>query len=372
MLVQYPVTIIMKIALIGQKGMPTKDGGVDRHVENLAIFLAAKNEKVIVYNRSDYLPEKISQWKGVKLVHLPYINNKNLAAITHGFLATIHAIRHKVDVIHFHGIGPSLLIIIPHIFAPKIRIISTLHSFDYGNDKWGTFAKFMLKVGERVMCKYADEVIVLTDMMKDYLWQEHKRDCVVIPNGAYVHKSDNTDKLKAFGLEPKKYIISVSRIIRLKGIQYVIQAFRNITDPDLKLVIVGDGEYLPELEKLAATDPRVVFAGNQSGEVLAQLYSHAKLFVQSSEMEGLSISLLEAMAYELPLLVSNIDANREAADEVAIFFQSKDVQNLQVKLVEALTNEERMNQLAKKAKERAERKYDWNAISADTISIYKK
>jgi glycosyltransferase involved in cell wall biosynthesis len=362
----------MKIAFIGQKGIPTKSGGVDRHVENLAMFLAKKGEEVIVYNRSDYLPEKIHEWQGVKLVFLPYIDNKNLAAITHCFLATIDAIRKKVDVIHYHGIGPSLLAWIPRIFLPKAKVISTLHSFDYGNDKWGTFAKFMLKLGEKSMCKFAHEVIVLTDLMHDYLLQRHGRESKIIPNGAFVEKNYHTNQLLQFGLESGKYIISVSRLIRLKGLQYLIPAFKEIKNENIKLAIVGDGEYGPELEKLASDDPRIIFTGNQTGDVLDQLYTNASLFVQSSEMEGLSISLLEAMAHGLPCLVSEIVANRQAAADTALYFESKNIDSLKNKLAEALNNQEKMKNLADKGKERAETIFNWDQISEETRKLYQK
>jgi glycosyltransferase involved in cell wall biosynthesis len=362
----------MKIAFIGQKGMPAKNGGVDRHVENLAIFLVQKRQEVIVYNRNGYLPEKISEWKGVKLIYLPFINNKNLATITHGFLATLNAIQRRVDVIHYHGIGPSLLAWIPRLLAPKIKIVSTLHSFDYGNDKWSQFAKFMLKLGERTMCKYAHEVITLTDLMHDYLWQRHQRENTIIPNGAYIKKNYDTNKLTIFGLKPKQYIISVSRLIRLKGIQYLIEAFKNINDKEIKLAIVGDGEYMKELEKLAANDPRIIFTGNQRGETLNQLYTQAKLFIQSSEMEGLSISLLEAMAHGLPTLISNISANRQAAQDTALYFESKNIKDLQDKLKLALKNEEKMKQLARVGKQRAETIFNWDKISVNTLKIYQK
>ncbi len=360
----------MKTAFVGQKGIPTKSGGVDRHVESLAMFLAMKGEEVIVYNRNGYLPEKISEWKGVRLVHLPFIDNKNLAAITHGFLATIDAMRKKVDIIHFHGIGPSLLSWLPRVFAPKIKVVATLHSFDYGNDKWSGFAKAMLRLGEKIMCKYAHEVIVLTDVMRDYLWQRYNRESIIIPNGAFIHRHEGTAHLLPFGLEPGKYIISVSRIIRLKGIQYLIEALKNLPDAKIKLAIVGEGEYKEELEKLAASDPRVIFTGNQSGEALDQLYSNAALFVQSSEMEGLSISLLEALAHGLPCIVSEISANRQAANDTALYFESKNVEMLSKRLAYALDNPTEMAELGVKGKKRAEEVFDWRKIADKTLAVY--
>ncbi|QQG52826.1 MAG: glycosyltransferase family 4 protein [Candidatus Falkowbacteria bacterium] len=362
----------MKIAFIGQKGIPAQNGGVDRHVENLAMFLAKKGEQVIVYNRQGYLPEKINKWEGVTLVHLPYINQKNLAAITHSFLATLDAMRRKVDVMHYHGIGPCLLAWIPRVFASKIKVVATLHSFDYGNEKWGRFAKFMLKRGERSMSRYAHEVIVLTDLMHDYLLQKHGKESSIIPNGAYIENNSEINYLLRFGLEPKKYLVSVSRIIKLKGIQYLIAALKELPTYDIKLAIVGDGEYREELEKLAGNDPRIVFTGNQSGEVLNQLYSQAKYFIQSSEMEGLSISLLEAMAHGLPCIVSDIPANQEATGETALYFRQKDKDDLRNKLIYAFEHEDKMTELGVKAKERAVSLFNWEKISEDTLKIYKK
>jgi glycosyltransferase involved in cell wall biosynthesis len=361
----------MTIAFIGQKGIPAKNGGVDRHVENLARFLAMKGENVIVYNRKNYLANDVKEWNRVKLVYLPFINCQSLATISHGFLATIDAIKRKVDVIHYHGIGPSLLAWIPRVFAPKIKVVATLHSFDYGNDKWNWFAKSMLKLGEQSMCQNAHEVIVLTETMHDYLLQRHGRESLIIPNGAYINNNTETDQLTKFGLESEKYILSVSRLIRLKGVQYLIPAFKE-TAGDIKLVIVGDGDYLPELKKLAEDDSRIIFTGNQTSDTLDQLYANAKLFVQSSEMEGLSISLLEAMAHGLPCLISEIIANQQAAGEAAIYFTSKDIKNLKEKLNYCLTNQEKMITIGKAGKERARNIFNWEKISADTLEIYKK
>lgn len=367
----------MKIAFIGQKGVPAKSGGVDRHVESLAYFLAKNSQEVFVYNRRGYLDVEMKEWNAVKLISKPFIDNKNLAAITHGFLSVIDAMIRKVDVIHFHGIGPSLLAWIPKIFTPKIKIVATLHSFDYGNDKWGTFAKFMLKLGEKVMSKYADEVIVLTALMRDYLYQRHGRDSVVIPNGAFIQESKGDSSLAQFKIESGKYIVSISRLIRLKGIQYLIESFKELKKEkripsDLKLVIVGDGEYEGELKKIAAKDKNIIFTGNQSGDILAELYANAALFVQSSEMEGLSISLLEAMAYGLPILASDISANREASGDTAFYFPAKDQDALSIALELIFKRQDEAIEAGKRAKERVEKHFNWSDISLKTLELYRK
>ena len=395
----------MKIALIGHKGIPAKSGGVDRHVESLAFYLSKKNSnlEIISYNRKNYLQVRLSkdskkytqatlnnnatnnsdsfedsqELHNIKIISLPFINSKNLAAISHGFLATLDAIIKKVDIIHYHGIGPCLLAWIPKLLRPKTKIIATLHSFDYGNDKWSAFAKFMLKMGEKFMAKYADEVIVLTSLMRDYLYQRHGRDSVIIPNGAKIQEAGNSEILKTFNLEEKKYLVSVSRLIRLKGIQYLIPAFKklkktNAISSDLKLVIVGDGEYEKELKKIANNDKDIVFTGNQSGDDLATLYSRALLFVQASEMEGLSISMLEAMAYGLPILASDISANREAGADTVKYFQAKNEEDLLINLKKVLNNFESLENLGKLAKERLEKVFNWERISGEILDLYKK
>lgn len=367
----------MKIALIGQKGIPAKSGGVDRHVESLVYHLVSEDKTFYAYNRKGYLKgSENKEMKGVNIINIPYINTKNLAAITHSFLSVIHTMFKSVDVIHFHGIGPSILVWIPKIFTPKIKVVCTLHSFDYGNDKWGGFAKFMLKMGEKIMSKYADEVIVLTSLMADYLKKTYNRESSIIPNGAFIKNVNSSDSLKQFNIEPQKYIVSVSRLIRLKGIQYLIKAFKDLKDnnsieKDIKLVIVGDGEYLKELKKMAENRDDIVFTGNQSGQTLAELYANAKLFVQASETEGLSISLLEAMAYGLAILASEIPANKEAAADTAIYFQSKSISSLKEKLASIFKDDNIINDLAKQAKTRAETVYDWKKISAETLKLYK-
>ena len=365
----------MKIAFIGQKGIPAKSGGVDRHVESLAFFLAKKEIDLIVYNRKGYLDKDTKELEGVKTVSLPFISTQSLAAISHGFLATLDAMKRKVDIIHYHGIGPCLLAWIPKIFSPKIKIVATLHSFDYGNDKWGSFAKVMLRLGEKLMVKYADEIIVLTSSMKDYLYQRYNREAVIIQNGALIQKTDDKKVLADFNLEEKKYLITVSRLIRLKGIQYLINVFKklkleNKIAGDFKLVIVGDGEYETELRKLANNDNDIVFCGNQSGDNLSALYSNSALFVQSSEMEGLSISLLEAMAHGLTILASDISANYEAGADTIYYFPTKNEDELALRLVSILNNKEEMAVKARKAKERAETVFNWEVISEKIWQLY--
>lgn len=361
----------MKIAFIGQKGIPSQNGGVERYVESLAINLVQMGQEVLVYSRNDYSPEKLSEFKGIQVINKPYINNKNLASITNTFLATLDVLGRQVDIVHFQGIGPSLLCWIPKIFKPRVKVVATLHSFDYCNDKWSWFAKKMLYLGEKTMCHFADEVIVLSEAMQKHVVELHGRNAILIPNGADLYDQVGENKILAWGLERNSYFLSVSRAIRLKGLQYLIAAFRGLKT-DKKLVIVGDGEYLPELKRLAAGDERIIFTGNQIGRTLDQLYFNACLFIQSSELEGMSLSLLEAMAHKQACLVSDIEANKRTIEDTGFTFASKDVNDLQQKMQYILDHESEANLKAEASYNRIAQGFTWTKLAAEVLETYQK
>lgn len=361
----------MKIAFIGQKGIPSRDGGVERYVESLAINLVSLGQEVSVYNRADYLPEKLREFREISIINLPYLRGKNFAAITHTFLAICHTLWRGVDVIHFQGVGPSLLAWLPKLIRRRIKVVATLHSFDYYNEKWSWFAKIMLRTGEKIMCRAADEVIVLTESTQKYVLDKHNRETVLIPNGTNLYDDTADDRILAWGINRKNYILSVSRIIKLKGLQYLIPAFLSI-DTDKKLVITGDGDYLPELEKMAGGNPRIVFTGNQRGRILDQLYTNAYLFVQSSEMEGLSIALLEAMGHKTACLVSDIKANQEAIGEAGFTFESKNIESLKDRLQDLVGKPDLVEAKAQAAYVRAKDNFTWPDVARRILEVYQK
>lgn len=362
---------MIKVAFIGQKGIPVNSGGVERYVENLANNLVKSGQEVLVYNRYNYLPERLHEFKNIEIVNTFYLKGKNLANITQTFSAVIDVLHRHVDVIHFQGIGPSLLSWLPKLLQPRLKIVATFHSFDYFNNKWSWFAKKMLIWGEYLMCRHADELIVLTAEMQSYVQQKYHRSAQLIPNGANLYLKSGQERLLPWGLAHHDYFLSVARIIKLKGLQYLITAFQKL-ETTKKLVIVGDGEYLSELKKLAANDKRIIFTGNQVGRTLDQLYAQAYLFIQSSEMEGLSTSLLEAMAHHTACLVSNIPANLRALADTGLSFISKDVLDLQNKLEYTLRHPEELKTKAQKAYQRIEQKFNWSKISQEILKVYEK
>ncbi len=370
----------MRIAFIGQKGIPAHSGGVEKHVERLAVSLAGMGHDVTVYTRTYYTESTLLEFQGVKLVALPSIHTKHLDAISHTFVATLHALFQRYDVIHFHSIGPSIFAILPRILRPDVHVITTFHSRDYFHQKWNAFAKRCLHFAEWMTCTVPEKTIVISQTLADYATRTYRKDFVMIPNGADVHTSKRTDCLKELGIKEGLYLLSVSRLIRHKGIHYLIKAFQALKETGelpgngWKLVIVGTHaqteDYMEYLHFLAAGDTDIIFTGERSGEELAQLYSHAGVFVQPSEDEGLSLALLEALGYGLPCVVSDIPANLEAIAQCGVSFESKNILDLKQKLSALINRPDIMSMLGTVARERAQAEYDWQAIARRTLAVY--
>ncbi len=365
----------MKIAFIGQKGIPTKQGGIEKHVEELTKKLAELGFNIFVYSRSHYTDEKTKkyQYQGVNIINTPSINTKHLDAISHTFFSTIHALTQDYDIIHYHGVGPSLLSFIPRIFKPRIKVINTFHCIDRHHQKWGPVARLFLHLGEYTACKFSHQTITISKTLEKYCRFKFNTQAKYIPNGVSVNSTENLEILNEFNLQPKSYIVTVSRLVRHKGIHTLIKAY-NQTSQTKKLVIIGDGantdSYIKEIKELAKGNKNIIFAGAQSGDNLYALFENAYLFIQPSEAEGLSIALLEAMLYEMPIIISNIEENQEPAEGCALEFINKSVDDLKRKLQYAIDNPEIMLAFARKAKIRAEKEYNWNNISKETALTY--
>ncbi len=364
----------MKIIFIGQKGVPSKSGGVEKHVEELAVGLAAKGHEVLAYTRPHYTDPNVTEYKGIKLISLPSLKTKNLDAISHTFLACLDLMRRKVDVIHFHSIGPSSLIWLARIIKPSAKIVATFHCQDYYHKKWSLFGRMYLKFGEWMACHAADKTITVSKQLKIYASNEYGVNAEYIPNGVPTADFKSVNEIKTlWDLEKDSYILAVSRLVRHKGIHYLIEAFKKLAT-DKKLVIVGEGaftdDYVTEIKALASTDNRIIFTGAQHGDVLKELLSNAYLFVQPSESEGLSIALLEAMSYAKTAVVSDIPENMEAISDTGVTFNSQNAFSLSDKLSALLNDPQRVFELGQTAMKRAASEYNWEMIVSNTEQLY--
>lgn len=372
----------MRIAMIGQKGIPARDGGVERHVHDLAVRLQDQGFDVTVYSRRWYTRSNHTSYQGVQVVHLPTLHTKHLDTIVHTFLATLHAIHHKHDIIHYHGVGPSLLSWIPRIFAPQVKVITTFHSMDRKHEKWGWFAKQMLRIGEYTACKFAHTLLAVSPTIEQYVRDVYDKKAVYIPNAVNVQApSHQTELLKEWDLKPQEYVLMVSRLIPHKGAHYLIDAWKQLQQekPELllnkKLVLVGDGyytdEYVASIKAKAETDQSILFTGFQTGEKLKALYSMALLQVHPSDNEGLPMCVLEGMSYGLPVILSNIPEHRDLNGDPESLFQYGSVADLKERLAAffVLSKEELQKKGASNL-HTIERSYNWDKILSDVTDVY--
>lgn len=381
----------MKIAMIGQKTVPFiggKGGGVERHVEELAVRLAKKGHQVFAYSRGYLVDEKIKTFKGVNLIYTPSLPTKNLDTITHVLTSSLHAIFQGYDVIHYHGVGPSSLSWLPRLLSPKTKVVVTFHSIDRFHKKWGFFARWYLGFGEWTAVKCPHKTIAVSRSIQQYAEHRFNKTPIYIPNGTNLNKTAEAhdNLIRRWGIEKDSYILAVARLIKHKGIHYLIEAYRKMEQmygndqkkwPGgriRKLVIAGapsyTNDYLDYLRILAGASPNIVFVGFQQGEILAQLFANAYLYVHPSEAEGLAITILEAMSYGTCVLVSNIPENLESVDHAGFTFQSKNVNDLQEMLVYLLDFPESVKSHGNKCFNFIKQNFNWEDIVEDVEKVY--
>jgi glycosyltransferase involved in cell wall biosynthesis len=363
----------MKIFVTGTRGIPDIPGGVEKHCQELYPLIAAKGHEVHLCTRSCYVTNGKPEWQNVKLNHCFAPRRKSLEALVHTFISLLKARWLCPDVVHIHAIGPSILTPLARLMG--LKVVVTNHGPDYDRQKWGRFAKLVLRAGEKMGGLYANEVIVISSVIANIVNKRCNRETYLINNGVSVpEKSKRTDFLNQLNLKPLNYALAVSRFVPEKGLHDLIDAFKLLRG-DYKLVIAGDADhetdYSRKLKQMIAANPRIIHTGYITGEKLNQVFTHARLFVLPSFHEGLPIALLEAMSYGLPVLVSDIPANLEVDLPAERYFKCGDEDDLRgkmVSLLEAGLSEAERGDMRLRVAE----KYNWLKIAEQTVEIYRK
>lgn len=367
----------MKIAMIGQKCVPAASGGVERHVEELSRRLVERGHMVTVYNRRGYLKNKTGTYSGIHLKEIFTVRNKNLEALLYAFLASVKAILDRQELVHYHALGPAAMCFIPRIFGKKV--VTTIHGLDWQRAKWGKLARAYLKLGEAVSVCFSHRIIVVSGKLKKYMdakYPDSAEKIVYIPNGVppaeILPAIEITEK---YGLDSKGYILFLARLVPEKGCHYLLKAFCEI-NRDIKLVIAGGSSYSDQYcrELMKYSSDKIIFTGDVHGNLLKELYSNALFYVLPSEIEGLPISLLEAMSYGLCPLVSDIEENMEVISsetDCGYHFQSANVEDLRVMLETMLSNVEKVFDKGLLAKRLVEERFRWDTAVDRTDELYK-
>ncbi len=373
----------LRIAMIGHKRIPSREGGVEIVVEELAVRMAAMGHHVDAYNRYGHhvSGKKYEQeygwkgrkfYKGVRVYIVPTFRTSKLNAIVYSFFATLRAMFGRYDVFHFHAEGPCVMIWLPRLF--RKRIVVTVHGLDWQRAKWGNFASYVIKLGEKMAAKYADEVIVLSKNVQQYFADTYHREVTYIPNAIDRPEPKEAQMItEKYGLTKGEYLLSLGRIVPEKGVHYLIEAFAGIKT-DKKLVIAGGNshavEYMDQIHRMVARDDRIIMTDFVQGQVLEELYSNAYAFVLPSDVEGMALTLLEAMSYGDCCLVSDICENTEVVEDKAFVFRKGDVQDLRRQLEYMLAHPDVVAEYGRHSADYICGKYNWDEVVGETLKLY--
>lgn len=369
----------LRIAMLGHKRVPSREGGVEIVVEELAGRMVTMGHGVTCYNRrghhvsgKEHDQDQTGEYKGIRIKTVPTIEKKGLAAMSASFFAAIRAAFGKYDVVHFHAEGPCAMLWLPKLFGK--RCVATIHGLDHQRAKWGRFASAYIMLGEKTAVKFADEIIVLSKAVQDYFAENYQRETKFIPNGVNRPVIREAELItETFGLRKDGYILFLGRLVPEKGIRYLIEAFREVKT-DKKLVIAGGSSdtdvFRNEMMALASGDERILFTGFVQGQLLEELYSNAYVYTLPSDLEGMPLSLLEAMSYGNCCVVSDIAECAEVVEEKAVVFRKSDVAELRAKLQQLCDDENLVRRYKMESADFICNKYSWDDVVASTLELY--
>ena len=354
---------IMKIVVTGTRGIPNIMGGVETHCEELFPRIAKRGFDVTVIRRTNYVKDDLKEWNCVKLVNIDSPKKKSFEAIIHTFRAINEAKRLKADILHIHAIGPALLV--PYAKILGMKVVFTHHGPDYDRDKWGFAAKTMLKLGERMGCMFADEVIVISDVIRNLIKRKYNRTSHVhlIYNGVSQPEiCDYPEYFNELGIEKGKYILGMCRFVPEKNLHHLVEAFTKIKNrdgaEDIKLVLAGDTDFEDDYSRNLKEMAR------KNGVVLTHsLLTNCRAYCLPSSHEGLPIALLEAMSYGVKVIVSDIPANKEVGLPESDYFPVGNVDALEEKLKAVIGQPLQHIDYDMK-------KYDWEKIADQIKDVY--
>lgn len=370
--------------MIGHKRIPSREGGIEIVVEELATRMAARGNRVVAYNRKGHnvagaeFDDTVNTsnepffYRGVHVIPVTTVDAKGMAALSSSFFATLKAIAAKPDVIHYHAEGPCVMLRLAHWAG--IRTVATIHGLDWQRAKWGKFASTYLKFGERTAARCADEVIVLSRNMQEYFKNTYGRDTWFIPNGIERKQPVAAQKItNKYGLHKDDYMLFLGRIVPEKGVHYLIEAFRKL-DTDKKLVIAGGAsdstEYYEQIKQMAAQDPRIILTGFVQGRMLQELYSNAYIYVLPSDLEGMPMSLLEAMSYGNCCLTSDIAECAEVVGDKAASFAHGSADALYEALQDLVQHPQKVQEYKDQAADFITGKFSWDSVVDQTLALY--
>ena len=369
----------MKIAVIGVKGLPANQGGIEHYCQALYPKVVERGHTVDLFARSSYTQQpwfSVRRYHGVRVVCLPSLPIRGLDALTNSWFAACVAAFKGYDIVHFHALGPSLFSFIPRLLS-QATIIATCQGLDWQRGKWGKSSSKIIHLGEKVAAKYAHSIIVVSQALRNYFNRTYDVNSIYIPNGpgVYAESDPQFNFVRSFDLKPKRYLLFLGRLVPEKRPELLIRAFQKVEHLGWKLVLAGGDsdttDYIKELFQLSASSPNVVFAGELKGSHLAEMVRGAGVFVLPSDLEGLPLAMLEAMREGVPILASDIPPHQQLIGrDRGVLFAAGNIDSCADALKRAIERPDLLATMAKQAQQHVKANYEWDKITSDNLSVY--
>lgn len=358
----------IKIAFIGGRGVASKYSGIESYYEEVGRRLVQMGHQVTVYCRTYFTPA-VSEHNGMQVVRLPTIRSKHLDTVLHTLLSTIHVLFSDCNVVHYHALGPALFAFIPRMFGK--RTVVTVQGLDWQRNKWGRLARTVLQWGERAAVRLPNATIVVSRTLDEYYRQTYAANTIFIPNGTLLRDQHVGRKLDEWGVESGNYVLFLGRFSPEKNCHLLVEAFENL-ETGAKLVLAGGSSYSDAYAQQLRThqNGRIKILDWVSGDDLDELLTNAMLFVLPSDLEGLSLALLDAMAAGVCVLTSDVPENRELVDGVGFTFRRGNALDLERMLDFLSRHPVARESAAHAARERIREHYLWQQITSEVERVY--
>lgn len=352
----------MKLAIMGIRGIPANYGGFETFAEELAPRLAERGHEVTVYGRSNNIKHNGQYYKGVRLVILPTIAHKYFDTVAHTFLCALHALKESYDAVLVCNSANSSFAFIPRLAGQKVAL--NVDGLEWKRAKWNALGKAFYKMSERIAIYTPNEVVTDARDIEKYYLEKYKKRSTFIPYGAPIERVHTHEVLDRFKLEPRKYVLYVSRLEPENNAHLVVQAYEKVKT-DLPLVIVGDAPYNAEyIQRLKSTkDSRIIFTGYVFGQGYREFQSHAYFYIQATEVGGTHPALIESMGHGNCVLANDVPEHREVLSDAGLYFTTQQPDDLRAKMQSLLDQPATAERYRKLAVERIKANYTWDRIT---------
>lgn len=358
----------LRVAFIGGRGVVGKYSGIETWYEQVGARLASQGHEVTVYCRRYFTPD-VASHNGMRIIRLAAIRTKHLETFAHTFLSTIHACFSKCEIVHYQTLGPSLFARLPRLFGK--RTVVTVQGLDWQRKKWRWPARQVLKAGEWASAHFANRTLVVSRELQEHFRARHRTETAYIPNGTDLRPRRSGLHLRQLGLAPDNYILFLGRLSPEKNCDVLINAFEGLTT-NMKLVFAGGSshsdDYVSRLRQHRSE--RIVFTDWLQGDALDEILTNAAVFVLPSDIEGMSLALLDAMGAGVCVLASDIPANREAIADAGFVFRHGDVCDLRRMLGLLTLRPDLRYSAAEKARARVRDNYLWDDVATQMEKTY--